>query len=430
MRSDVVILGGGILGTGLGFFLSHLTQKKVLVLDQAPQVAYHTSSRNTGKVHAPFLYDPKKKRLFARSAYAGYTMWEEYARSKGLPFKKDGVLEVSLDGEGTKRLERYMTWGEQNGLEEKDLVFMDGPDVKKVEPEVRCEAAILCKRDASVDYGVFTRSLKEDAEGNGVQFLLNTKAGSIYEKNGTLEIETTHGTITSKFLVNAAGGMGVDIAHRMGVAKNLTDIHFRGEYWQAGDEYRNLTNVSVYSVPKHSEYPFLDPHWIVRYDGRCEVGPNAVPVFSPYGYTISENMRAMPSKVAEMLTSGAAKMLFDPQFISLAAGEFLSSVSKSVMINRVRQFLPRLDPSRFTRRGTAGIRASVIDSDGKFVPDAVLEEGPSSLHVLNYNSPGATGALPFSVYIVSLLQKMDVIHVTGEQCGQWKYGKVLDQLVR
>ncbi|MDE1767020.1 MAG: FAD-dependent oxidoreductase [Thaumarchaeota archaeon] len=428
MKSDITIIGAGILGTSLAYFLSQATGKKILVLEQAPEVAYHTSRRNTGKVHAPFLYDPQKKRLFARAAALGFEMWELYAEQKGLPFKRDGVLEVSLDEQGTKRLERYMSWGEQNGLKKDELRLLDSYEVSRQEPEVRCHKAIFCTKDASVDYGRFTASLMDDAKQSGASFLLNTRAGKIQDKKDLVEIKTGSETIETGFVINAAGGMSVDIAHAMGVARNLTDIHFRGEYWQADGIYSNLTQVSVYSVPKHSEYPFLDPHWIVRHDGRCEVGPNAVPIFSPYGYGFAENIREFPSKIAEMLSSGAAKMLFDPKFLSLASGEFLSSVSKTVMINRVREFLPKVDPAKFHTRGTSGVRASVIDSAGKFVPDAVIEHGEKSVHILNYNSPGATGALPFAVHVIEQLRQKGVVTIQNPRCGPWNYATISEFL--
>ena len=103
---DVVIIGGGILGTSLSYFLSSLNKsKKIAVIEQANSVAFHTSGRNTGKVHAPYLYNPEKKKLFAKSAFHGYEMWEEYAKLKNLPFKEDGVIEVSSDQKGIKVLE-------------------------------------------------------------------------------------------------------------------------------------------------------------------------------------------------------------------------------------------------------------------------------------------------------------------------------------
>ncbi|MGI0088435.1 MAG: NAD(P)/FAD-dependent oxidoreductase [Nitrosotalea sp.] len=428
MKSDITIIGAGILGTSLGYFLSHVTDKKILVLEQAPEVAFHTSRRNTGKVHAPFLYDPKKKRLFAKAAALGFEMWETYAKQKSLPFKKDGVLEVSLDEQGTKRLEKYVSWGEQNGLKKEEIKLLDSSEVSRQEPEVRCQKAIFCTKDASVDYGKLTESLMEDAQQGGASFLLNTRAQKIQDRKEFLEIKTSSDTIQTDYVINASGGMSIDIAHAMGVAQDLTDIHFRGEYWQADPIYNNLTQVSVYSVPKHPEYPFLDPHWIVRHDGRCEVGPNAVPVFSPYGYNFTENIKEFPSKILEMLSSGAAKMLFDSQFLSLATSEFLSSASKTVMINRVREFLPKVDPSKFHVRGTAGVRASVIDSAGKFVPDAVIEEGERSIHILNYNSPGATGALPFAVHVIEQLRQKGVINIHKTGCGPWDYNKISEFL--
>ena len=89
---DIAIIGGGILGTSLSYFLSSLNKsKKIAVIEQAHSVAFHTSGRNTGKVHAPYLYNPEKKKLFAKSAFHGYDMWKEYARLKDLPFKEDGV---------------------------------------------------------------------------------------------------------------------------------------------------------------------------------------------------------------------------------------------------------------------------------------------------------------------------------------------------
>jgi L-2-hydroxyglutarate oxidase len=53
---DLVIIGGGILGTSISYFLSFLNKsKKIGVIEQENNVAHHTSGRNTGKVHAPYL---------------------------------------------------------------------------------------------------------------------------------------------------------------------------------------------------------------------------------------------------------------------------------------------------------------------------------------------------------------------------------------
>ena len=429
---DVIIIGGGILGISISYFLSSVNKsKKIAVIEQANKVAFHTSGRNTGKVHAPYLYNPEKKKLFAKAAFHGYEMWEQYAKLKDLPFKKDGVIEIASDKKGIKTLEKYLKWGRQNGLEDNDIELMDKREIKKIEPEIKCEAALYVRKDGSTDYSKFTNAVMLDSKKNGTKIILNNKVTGIKKESNIWKI-TLNGNqeIFGKFLINAAGGQSIDIAHNVGIADKFTDVHFRGEYWKAPKEYHNLTRASVYSVPEFPDYPFLDPHWIIRVDGNCEIGPNAVPVFSPYGYNAIENIKEFIPKMLEMLNSSARKTIFDKQFQELAINEMQSSFSKSKMVERIKKFLPKIDPTKITEKGTAGIRSSVIDNRGKFVPDVMLIDDESSFHILNYNSPGATGALPFSAHVVNHLNRIGVLN-NGDmksQCGPWKFNEIIEKI--
>ena len=429
---DLIIIGGGILGTSLSYFLSFLNKsKKIAGIEQEHNVAHHTSGRNTGKVHAPYLYNPEKKKLFANAAFHGYEMWKEYSKLQNLPFKEDGVIEVALDEKGIKVLEKYLKWGKQNGLEKKDIELIDKAELKKIEPEIKCEAALYVHRDGSTDYSILTNSIMEDSKKNGIDFLFDKKVTRIKKINDKWEITINENhKIFTDFLINAAGGKAIDIAHNIEVAKNLTDVHFRGEYWKTPKKYHSLTKTSVYSVPEFPDYPFLDPHWIIRVDGSCEIGPNAVPVFSPYGYDTAENIKEFIPKVFEMLGSGARKAIFDKQFQELAFSEIQSSMSKSAMIERVKKFLPKINPKEITQKGTAGIRSSVINENGKFVPDVILLEEETSFHILNYNSPGATGALPFSAHVINQLHKKGLFESEDieAQCGTWKFNDIIEKL--
>lgn len=429
---DILVIGGGILGTSISYFLSHLNKSKSIgVVEQSGNVAFHTSGRNTGKVHAPYLYNPEKKKLFAKAAFHGYGMWEEYARLKKLPFRKDGVIEVALDEKGIKMLERHLKWAKQNGLEDSDIELMDKNEIRKVEPEIQCESALCVYRDGSADYSKFTKSLMSDSKNNGTRVLLNSRVTGIKKKDGGWEITLNHEEeVFAKFLINAAGGEAVDIAHDVRLGEDLTDVHFRGEYWKAPKEYNSLTKTSVYSVPEFPDYPFLDPHWVIRVDGSCEVGPNAVPVFSPYGYDRAGNLKEFLPKILEMLGSGARKAIFDKQFQELAINEIRSSMSRSSMIGRVGRFLPKIDPEKFVEKGTAGIRSSVVDKDGSFAPDVILLNDESSFHILNYNSPGATGVLAFSAHIVDQLNNSGLLKSenTDVDCGPWKFSEIIEKL--
>jgi len=78
-------------------------------------------------------------------------------------------------------------------------------------------------RDGSTDYATLTKSLMKDSKENGIDFLLDTKATQIKKVNNKWEI-TINGNhkIFTNFLINAAGGQAIDIAHNMKIAKNLT----------------------------------------------------------------------------------------------------------------------------------------------------------------------------------------------------------------
>jgi (S)-2-hydroxyglutarate dehydrogenase len=468
---QIAIIGGGILGCSIAYLLSYNLNPgtRILLIEQEALPAFHASSRNTGKVHAPFLYDPSKRKMFAKSASIGFEMLSDYCKSRHLPFIKDGVLEVATDEKGIDHLHKYIQWGYSNGLGQHELKFLDKQEVAALEPNVRCTGAIHCSKDASVNYGEITRSLLTDARNLGCEVMFGTKVVSVrsadhsYFEQGSkslqqgpllpqdkqkiglrvlrtpaisqtsLPADVPQGSLTDTnteadairsatprqglsvidlsvdYLINVAGGAALHLAHIMGLAKGYSALHFRGEYWVAPPAFRDLTKMSIYAVPRYPEYPFLDPHWVVRIDGRREVGPNAVLVSGPFAYNWNQNVRLILPKILQSVRDtgrfGLISLFTDKKFVTLAVHELRSSLSKRVMINRAKRFLPALDPSQFTKRGTSGIRSSLVDINGTFVPDIYIVGDENSVHMLNYNSPGATGALPVAALIVDRIIK-------------------------
>ena len=82
---DVTIVGGGVLGTSVAYWLANRYEGRIAVLEKEIDVAAHTSRRNTGVVHRPFYLDPVDRKVFARCAQIAYGMWKEYAAARGLP---------------------------------------------------------------------------------------------------------------------------------------------------------------------------------------------------------------------------------------------------------------------------------------------------------------------------------------------------------
>jgi len=428
-KFDVVIIGGGILGTTISYWISNLYDLKICVIEKEDGVAKHTSRRNTGVVHSPFYLDPKKRRMSALSSLISHDLWETLAKEKNLPWFPVGTIEVAIKEEQHKTLEKYVKWSSQNGIPEEQIQLLDSKELTKKEPNLSAHSGLFCSRDVSTDYGIFTEELHKESQKNGTKFLFNKQVTDISEKSH-VNLEFSDGSsIESKFVINCSGGNSLDVAKKFGLAQQYDDLHFRGEYWVAQKPYSDLIKTNIYTVARFSEFPFLDPHWIKRSSGKTEIGPNAVPVPTPETYEgYTGELHDAIEKFREIVSGNAKRLLTNPSFLKLISKEFFSSVSKTAMVHRVQQFIPKVKAEYFSEHGTAGIRTPLITPKGEFMSDILELTGANSFHIVNYNSPGATGAPAYSAFIVKKLQEKGFLdYPENKKESIWSFNDVLDQ---
>ena len=403
---DIVVVGSGILGVTIAYWLNAIYDSEIALVDTGAVAGLHATSRNTGVIHRPFYLDPRRKRVYAQTSDASLPMWRSLAKEGGLPWKQIGTFNVALEETEVRTLERYRGWGLENGMDEDELEILDGGAVRSLEPEVRCRAALLSKTDVSVDFGAFTRHLWRILLAHGVKFLGKQRVTAIRRGRSGVEasMQSDAGarTVSCKFLVNAAGGGAIELAHGCGLGRQYALLNFRGEYWVVDEPFASKVTSNIYRPPRFPQFPFLDPHFVVRADGSRQIGPNAVMVSGPYVY------RGLGLGSAGALLSRPmrpkAKLMMNRDFLALLAGEWRSSLSKNAMCRRVGGFVPGLDPVMLRRRAVFGVRSSVIGPTG-FVPEALTLRGDGSVHVINYNSPGASGAPAYSALLVRGLQE-------------------------
>ncbi len=427
-KYDVVIIGGGILGTTISYWLSVLYDLKICVIEKEKDVAMHTSSRNTGLVHSPFHLDPIKKKVLARCAFLGRNWWEILAKKKNLPWKEVGKLEVALDESQHKTLEKFVNWGVENGMSENDLEIMDSKQVSEKEPNVKCYSAIFSKRDVSTDYAILTKEVMTESQKNGTKFLFNQKVQNVEENSEVKLTFSDNSTLTTKFMINCAASNSLDIAKKLGLAKGYAHLFFRGEYWVGNGLDTDLVKTNVYTVPTHSKFPFLNPHLIKRANGETHVGPNAALVGGPETYEgYIDNFSSALTELLEIITGSPRKLFLNRDFLSLVKKEWLSSISKTAMIGRVKKFIPSIRSEHFSKRGMAGIRPHIITPKGTFLPEVMELKGNHSFHIINYNSPGATGASAYSALVVKKLQDSGFLDYTQKPKNTiWNFEEVIN----
>jgi len=428
---DIAIIGGGILGTTISYWISNLYDSSVCVIDKEPDVAKHTSGRNTGVVHTPFYLDPEKKKIFAKSAHISRNLWKTLAIQTQSPWMEIGTIEVAIDELQHKTLEKYQKWGIKNGVNEDSFLILDSSGLKQKEKNLECYSGLLCKSDVSTDYSKLTQEVKNISTQNSTEFIFQKTVKSFLQKNDSVQINfTDNSSIECKYLINCSGGNSLDIAKQFDLFESYSDLHFRGEYWIADSNYADIVKTNIYSVARHPEFPFLDPHWIKRANGTTEIGPNAVPVPTPETYDgFVTDIQTTISKLGDILTGGAKKLFLNPDFLSLITHEFRSSISKDAMVQRVMNFIPSLEPNYFTKKGTAGIRTPVISPEGNFIPDVLEREGQNSFHIVNYNSPGATGAPAYSALVVKKLQDKGFLkNPKSQKNSLWDFNSIIEQI--
>ena len=428
---DIGIIGGGILGTTISYWISNLYDSSVCVIDKESDVAKHTSGRNTGVVHTPFYLDPEKKKIFAKSAYLSRNLWKTLAIQTQSPWMEIGTIEVAIDELQHKTLEKYQKWGIENGVNEDSLLILDSNGLKQKEKNLECYSGLLCKDDVSTDYSKLTQEIKNISTQNSTEFIFQKTVKSFQQKNDSVQINfTDNSSIECKYIINCSGGNSLDIAKQFDLFESYSDLHFRGEYWIADSNYADIVKTNIYSVARHPEFPFLDPHWIKRANGTTEIGPNAVPVPTPETYDgFVTDIQTTISKLGDILTGGAKKLFLNPDFLSLITHEFRSSISKEAMVQRVMNFIPSLEPNYFIKKGTAGIRTPVISPEGNFIPDVLEREGQNSFHIVNYNSPGATGAPAYSALVVKKLQDKGFLkNPKSQKNSLWDFNSIIEQI--
>jgi len=425
-KYDIAIIGGGILGNTISYWLSVLYDLKICIVEKESDVALHSSTRNSGVIHYPFYLNPKQKKNFAKAAFLSHDMWKVLANEKNIPWVQGGTIEIALDEEQHKTLERYMVLGKENGLTEEDISILDSNELKQKEPHLNCYSGLYCTKEGSTNYGLLTKAVSELSKKNGTDILLNCNVKNVEETPDQVNIIfSDNSTLTANFVINCSGGNSLDIAKKFGLLNDYSDLHFRGEYWVADSNIKNLVKTNIYTVPRYLEFPFLDPHWIKRANGETEIGPNAVPVDSPEAYdSFITDIPTTLSKISDIVTGSAKKLFLNPDFISLVSKEFLSSVSKSAMIERVKKFIPGIEPRDFPKRGTSGIRTPVLSPNGDFVSEMIEIEGKNSFHIVNYNTPGATGAPAYSAFVVKKLQEKGILPQSKNQKNSiWDFEK-------
>lgn len=387
---DIVIIGAGVIGSALANRLSKRFQVKIAIVEKEGSVGYHASSRNSGVIHSGFYYRPNS--LKAKFCVEGNKQLQNYCVDNNIPYKKTGTLVVGKTKIDENNLEALLKRSKENNVQDGRII--NEIELRKMEPFTDGKFALYSPMGSIVDSRKLVESLGFEAKENGVKILLNQKVISVKAKDSKIIITTSMTEISAKFVINCAGVYSDKIAKIMGLKLNYQIIPFRGEYFELPENKSHIVNSMIYPIPD-PDLPFLGIHLTKTIENKVIVGPNAV--LAP-GKEAYRNKDVNFNELMEILSyRGFWKMLKNNR--KRVEEEFIQSLMKTKLLEKVCDLVPKIELNELIK-SYSGIRAQLVDDNGKLVDDLVVKEHENSIHILNAVSPGMTCSMPFADHII------------------------------
>jgi (S)-2-hydroxyglutarate dehydrogenase len=385
MRADVLIVGGGIIGLSIARALvMRAPSPRVVVIDKEASLGAHASSRNSGVLHAGFYYSASS--LKARLCRDGNARLRAWCYAHNVAVRPTGKLVVARSESEHGALDELLERANQNGVE---LHGIDEAEARRIEPRVRTHGrALWSPTTAAVQPAEVVEAMARELEQRGVTL----RRGCAFQRvEGAGRYRTSDGVFEAGFVVNAAGLQADRVAAQFDVAGRYQIVPYRGLYLTMRPQGPPLA-CAIYPVPDLG-MPFLGVHFTVRGDGAITIGPTALPALWREQYGGLSGFAL--DELCAVAIAQTKLFLQDPSMRRLALRE-APKVLRHRLVARAASLLHGVHGADFPDWGRPGIRAQLLDrQQGSLLMDFVIEEGESSVHVLNAVSPGFTCSLPF-----------------------------------
>ena len=397
MKTDIIIIGGGIVGLSTAYQLLQLNPDlTVTILEKENAVAKHQTGNNSGVIHSGIYYKPGS--LKAQNCLRGYDMLIDFCKAQNIEYDLCGKIIVAIKPEEIAGLEALYQRGIQNGLS--GLRFLSKDEIKQYEPNCVGIKGVFVPQTGIVDYKQIAVKLAENINLHpNSNIILNTKIQAIVGNEHGAVVHTDTERYEARLVINCAGLYCDKVAAMAGENLNMKIIPFRGEYYAIKPEKAHLVKNLIYPVPDPN-FPFLGVHFTRRISGEIEAGPNAVFAFQREGYKKTD------FKWSEFwdAISFAGFRKVASKYWKTGLGEYHRSYFKPAFVKALQQLVPSITEDDLIPAG-AGVRAQACDKDGGLIDDFYIQESTSFIHVLNAPSPAATSSLSIGLEVAERAMK-------------------------
>ena len=207
MKSEIVIIGGGVVGASVAYHLTQKGAKDVLILERESQQGFGSTGKATGGVRAQFETEINiKMSLFSLDFFANCSF--------DCGYEPRGYLFFATDERQFEYLKRNVE--KQKSLGVKDVEVVDAKMIAEICPILNCEDIVggsFGANDGFINPLSVMKGFTKNALENGAKIEFNTKVLSIETDGGKVKAITTNkGRIECEKVVICTGAWARELA--------------------------------------------------------------------------------------------------------------------------------------------------------------------------------------------------------------------------
>ena len=389
-KSDVLIIGAGIVGLSVGIALLQAKPSlKILVIDKEVGPGQHASGRNSGVLHAGFYYSPDS--LKAKFCREGNAELRKLCIENEIPILECGKVVVARNTEEDARLDLLYSRGITNGVE---LELHDATNLEKYEPLAKTHGRYLWSPKTAIsDPRAVANAMVKRFEALGGRVSYSTKV-QITESSGEVSVKG----FEAKYVINSAGAQSDRLARGLGMATEYAMVPFMGLYRSVEAKKLPLKRL-VYPVP-HPINPFLGVHFTLTLDGKVKIGPTAIPILGREQYSLASGWSL--SDIGQAIVATNALIRGNAHSFSDILKSELPKLKQSLLVKESATLVPSARQIKEWKKKPPGIRSQLVNiKSGRLEQDFIVENFHNSTHILNAVSPGWTSAIPFGRWVAT-----------------------------
>jgi sarcosine oxidase subunit beta len=218
--ADVVLIGGGIVGSSIAYHLTAAGCKNVVVIERETAQGKGSTGKSMGGVRAQFSTPVNiQMSLYSIPFYASF----EERLGHPCDYRPQGYLFCATNEKHLAYLRA--NYEKQVAMGLKNVRVVAGDEIRGMFPQMRGDDIVggsFCSTDGFVDPYSAMVGFMTWASEHGAALWKNATVTSITpcrsdSGNGSFEIATTRGAVSTRTVVNCAGAWAAEIASMVGI---------------------------------------------------------------------------------------------------------------------------------------------------------------------------------------------------------------------